>query len=57
METQPVAAGDVREAELLDDPRGYGAFAGRRRAEYHGPEDRGGATRGDRYHEELGFQR
>jgi len=57
VETQPVAAGDVREAELLDDPRGHGALAGCRRAEYHGPEDRGGATRGDRDHEELDLQR
>lgn len=51
MEAQPVAAGDVRDAELLDDPGGDGALAGRRRTQDDGPEGRrGGATRGDRYH-------
>lgn len=54
VEAQPVAAGDVRDAELLDDPGGDGALAGGRRAQYDGPEGRrgagGGATRGDRHH-------
>lgn len=53
VEAQPVAAGDVRDAELLDDPGGDGALAGRRGAQYDGPEGRrggGGATRGERYH-------
>lgn len=57
VETQSIAAGDVRDAKLLDNPRGHGALAGCRRAEYHGPEDRGGATRGDRHHEKFDLQR
>lgn len=53
MEAQPVSAGNVSDAELLDDPGGHGALAGGRRAQYYGPEGRGGGgtTRGDRYHE------
>lgn len=57
VETQSVATGNMREAELLNDSHGHGALAGCRRAEYYSPEDRGGAKRGDRHHEELELQR
>jgi len=55
VEAQLVAAGDVRDVELLDDSGGDGALAGRRRAQDDGPEGpegrrSGGVTRGDRYH-------
>lgn len=52
MESQLVTAGDVGDVELLDDPRGHGALSGCRGAEDDGPENRGGAARGDRHHEE-----
>lgn len=56
MEAQPVAAGDVHDTELLDDPGGDSALAGRRGAQYDGPEGHcgnGGTTRGERYHGET----
>jgi len=53
VEAQPVAAGDVHDVELPDDPGGDGALARSGCAQYYGPEGRGsgGATRGDRHHE------
>ena len=55
VKTQLVAAGDVRDAELLNDSEGDGALARCRRAQDDGPEGPegrrgGGVTRGDCHH-------